>query len=427
MYSSLAGHLDHRTSAFVTELLSRWLDDEERYSFIKNIKEWREKIASSDIKWPNFAPYSIGCSIDKVSLVLVPLVASAGVVVSKISESPTLLGPPGKQKLHGLTDYNSLSNKLQSIPGFQTSLSSKEINDNLCHVSAVLFSLPEHMASFFKKISSFKDTNSFQDHHDSFVCRFMISMLISGVNGASLDIKVGEGSFIKNRQEARNFALSLKNACSRMKISTSFILSGMNQPLGQALGNSLEVREALEVLKGKGPLDLLKLALELGTEILLLAKKFSNRIEAKRDLKRKIIKGDALEKFKEIIEAQKGNPRVIDDYSLLPQAKERMKILSPKKGFIHKILMKQICSLFLALGTRGKKPADSIDHGSGFLIFKKIGDRVEKAEILAEVHFNKFKNISWVDKEFQEVFMISEKPPDFEPLIIERIREKLQF
>ncbi len=199
----------------------------------------------------------------------------------------------------------------------------------------------------------------------------------------------------------------------------------MNQPLGQAVGNALEVREILEILKGKGPLDVLKLSLELGTEILLLAKKSSNRTEVKRELKEKIINGEALEKFKQIIEVQKGNSRIIDDYSLLPQAKNKMKILSTKIGFIHKIMLKQIHSLRLELETAGMNQTDSIDTGPGFLIFKKIGEKVEKGETLAEVRFNKLKNISRFEKEFRRAIIISEKPPDFQPFIIERIIAKV--
>ena len=422
MSSSLKGHFNHQTTGFIAEVMSQWLDDEEINSFIKTIKNWQEEIALPDIRLPKFAPYSTGWSIDKVSLVLVPLVSSAGVVVSKISEPfAFLLGSAGKHAFHSLVNFNRHSNKLQSIPRFQTSLSPKEIKNQLSQVGAVLFSPPKQMASFFKKISASKGANSWQDLRDSLLSYFMSSILLCGVKGASFDIKVGEGSFLKNSKEARSFALSLKNVCNRLRITSTFILSDMNQPLGQAMGNSLEIREVLEVLKGKGPLDVLKLALELGTEILILAKKSLNRTEAKRDLKDKIIKGKALEKFKQIIEAQKGNPRIIDDYSLLPQAKNRMKILSPNRGFIHKIMMKQIHSVCLELEAGCKQPADSTDHGPGLLIFKKIGEKVEKGETMAEVHFNKVKNVSRLEKESQGAFIISEKPPDFRPFIIERL------
>jgi pyrimidine-nucleoside phosphorylase len=425
MSSSLMGHLNHRRQEHVAEVMSQWLDDEEILPFIKTVKEWQEEVALPDKRLPKFASYSTGVSVDKVSLVLVPLVSSAGVVVSNISEPLSLLGPAWKKAFYNLANFNSHSNILQSIPGFQTSLDPKEIKHQLSRVGASLFSPPKQMASFFEKTYASKSANSWQDIRDSLLGCFMSSILLGGVNGASFDIKVGEGSFLKNLQEARSLALSLKNACDRLKINASFILSDMNQPLGQAMGNSLEVREVLEVLKGKGPLDVLKLSLELGTEILLLAKKSSNRTEAKRDLKDKIIKGEALEKLKETIEAQKGNHRIIDDYSLLPQAKNRMKIISAKKGFIHKIMMRQIRSLCLELETSGKKPTDSLDRGPGLLIFKKFGEKVEKGETLAEVHFNKLKNISRVEKESLGAFIISEKPPDFRPFIYERILTKV--
>jgi pyrimidine-nucleoside phosphorylase len=421
MSSSLPGHLNHRLPEYVAEVMSQWLDGEEILPFIKTIKDWQEKVALPDIRLPKFAQYSTGWSVDKVSLVLVPLVSSTGVVVSNISEPLSLLGSARKLAFYSLVNFNSHSNILQSIPGFQTSLDAKEIKNQLSRVGAALFSPPKQMESFFEKISASKNANSWQDIRDSLLGCFISSILLGGVNGASFDMKVGEGSFLQSLQEARSLALSLKNACNRLKISASFILSDMNQPLGQAVGNSLEVREVLEVLKGKGPLDVLKLSLELGTEILLLAKKSSNRTEAKRDLKQKIIKGKALEKLREIIEAQKGNPRIIEDYSLLPQAKNRMKILSAKKGFIHKIMMKKISSLCLELESAGMKPTDSFDRGSGLLIFKKFGEKVEKGEALAEVHFSKLKNISRFEKESQGAFMISEKPPDFRPFIYERI------
>jgi len=425
MSSSLKGHLNHQTPAFVKEVMYQRLDDDEINSFIKATKDWQEKITPAGIKLPKFAPFSTGWSIDKVSLLLVPLVSSAGVVVSKIAELHTLLDSAQKQAFYSLDNFNGHSNKLQSIPGFQTSLSPKEIKNQLSHVGAVMFSPPKQMASFFKKISAIKDARSRQDLRYSLLGCFMSSILLCGVEGASFDIKVGEGSFLRNSREARILALSLKNVCNRLNISSTFILSDMNQPLGQALGNSLEIREALEILKGDGPLDVLKLVLELGTEILLLAKKPLNRTEAKIVLKEKIIRGEALEKFKQIIEAQKGNPRIIDDYSLLPQAKERLKILSPNKGFIQKIMMKHIRSVCLELETGKKKSADSDDYGPGLLIFKKIGEIVEKGEILAEVHFNKVKNVSRLEKEAQRAFMISGKPPGFRPFIIERIAAKV--
>ncbi len=425
MSSSPKGYLNHRTRAFVAEVMSQRLGNDEINSFIEAVKDWQEKITPAGVRLPKFATFSIGSSNFKAALVLMPLVASAGVVISKIFKPFTLLGLPGNQALDSLANSSSHSNKLLPIPGFQTSLSPKEIKNQLSQVGAALFSPSLEMAIFLKKISTSKGTNAFQDPRDSLLRCFVCNILLCGVNGASFDIKVGEGSFLKNSKEARSLVQSLNNACNRLRIISTFILSDMDQPLGHALGNSLEIREVLDVLKGKGPLDVLKLVLELGTEILLLAKKSLNRTEAKRVLKEKIIRGEALEKFKQIIETQMGDTRIIDDYSLLPQAKDRLKILSPKKGFIQKIKMKRIRSVCLSLETGEKKLTDPIDHGLGLLIFKKIGEKVEKGEILAEVHFNKVKNVSWLENESQEAFKISAKPPGFRPFIIERVTTKV--
>ncbi|NIM58743.1 MAG: hypothetical protein GTO16_07335 [Candidatus Aminicenantes bacterium] len=425
MSSSLTGRLNHQATAFVKEVLSQWLDDEEIYSLTKTIKDWQETINPAHTRLPRFAPFSTGSSVDKVSLVLVPVVSSAGIVVSKISEPFNLLCPARKKAFHILDSFNCHSNKLESIPGFQTSLGPREIKSQLSQVGAVLFSPPKQIAPFLKKISPSEGSNSWQDLRAELLSCFVGSILLCGVNGASFDIKIGNGSFLKNLKEARSLVQSLNNVCDRLRIISSFILSDMDQPLGQALGSSLEIREVLEVFKGKGPLDVLKLALELGTDILLLAKKSLNRTEAKRVLKEKIIRGEALEKFKQIIEAQKGDSRIIDDYSLLPQAKDRLKILSPKKGYINKIMMKQIRSVCLELETGGKDSAESSDHGSGLLIFKKTGEKVEKGITLAELHFNKVKNVSRLEKETQGAFIISEKPPSFRPFIIERIGTKV--
>ncbi len=213
MSSSLLGKLNHRISDNVAQVMSQWLDDQEILSFIKTIKDWQKKVALSSIRLPNFAAYSTEWSVDKVSLVLVPLVASTGVVVSKISEPFSLLSSAWRRTFCNLSNFNSHSNILKSIPGFQTSLDPKEIKNQLFRVGAALFSPPKQMASFFKRISMLKGTISWQDIHDSLLGCFMSSILLCGVDGASFDIKAGEGSFFKNSQDARNFALSLKNAC----------------------------------------------------------------------------------------------------------------------------------------------------------------------------------------------------------------------
>ncbi|NQT79991.1 MAG: hypothetical protein HQ555_06335 [Candidatus Aminicenantes bacterium] len=368
-------------------------------------------------------PFSSGGPDDKISLVLVPLIASAGVTVSKVLEPLTSFGQLGRDSSPNLVDKNDLLFKIKSIPGFHTSLSQKEIINQLYKVKGVLFTPPAPITSFLKKIFIQNSSKSKQDLCDFFASLFSIDILVCGANGAVCDIKIGEGAIIKNQQEAQILVRSIRKICNQMNINTSFLLTAMNQPPGQAVGNSLEIIEVLEILKGRGPLDALKLTLELGSEMLLLAKKASSMQEAKKILKEKILKREALSKLKDIIKAQKGDPLVIENYSLLPQAEERTKIFSKKKGFIHQLKMKRMSALCLKLGMLHNKKAGSTDFGAGLLIFKKIGDPVEKGDVLAEVHFNNKSDRFWINKEFQEIFVISDRSPDFQPLIIERIRE----
>lgn len=399
--------------AFLEELLPKTTDGEGKKSFIKGLGDWKKKIALHEIDRPKIAAFSTESFADKVYLILVPLLASTGLAVPKFSE-------------HEITAKNYALAKLESIPGLQTSLNPEEIKSQLSKTGAVILAVPEPINSSFKKIYPSEDILSLKDAK-KFLCAIITIILISEVSGAVFDIKVGDGTFIKNFEAARDMARSLKKICFQTNIRSSYILSDMNQPLGQAIGNSLEIIEAIEILKGKGPLDVLKIALELGTEMLLLTEKISNMTEAKKFLKSKIINGEALEKFKEIIEAQRGNARIIDDYSLLPMAKGKIKIAVQNKGYVQSIRMDRIYFLAKELGIFRKKPAYPINHGSGFLFFKKTGDWVEKNDVLGEVYFDNIKDRCWVEKDFREAFIISRNPPDFQPFIMERNSEKVEL
>jgi pyrimidine-nucleoside phosphorylase len=394
------------TQAFLDELLPKRTDGEDKKSFIRNLLEWKEKFALHEIDGPKIVPFSTESSADKVFLTLVPLIASTGVTAPKFSE-------------HEIASKNSILDKLESIPGLQTSLNTEEIKSQLSKIGAVILIVPESINSSFKRIYPSEEALSLKDPK-KFLCAITTIILMGDVKGAVFDIKVAREALIKNVQDARNMDRSLKKICSQANIRTSCIVSHMNQPLGQAIGNSLEVIEALEILKERGPLDILKIALELGTEMLLLAEKVPHRFAAKKLLKNKIINGEALEKFKEIIQAQKGNARIIDDYSILPRAKEKITIASQKKGYVQNIRIDRIYFIGKELGVFRKRTGYPIDHGSGFLIHKKIGDWVEKNEILAEVYSNNIKDRSWIEKEFRKALAISQKPPDFRPFIIER-------
>lgn len=311
--------------------------------------------------------------------------------------------------------------KFESIPGLKTSFSLHEINQQLLKVGGVIASFPDEIAKANKKKHVLGDTLSAKNDPSLIQDFILYQKKISGVQGIVFDVKVGEGSSFKTLEEARNLISSLKKFCNQIKITPSFLLSNMDQPLGEAIGNSLEVWEAIKVFKGNGPLDVLKLALEIGSEMLLMAKRVLIKTEAKIYLKRIVKESKPLEKLKEIIRAQGGNPLVVDNCSLLPLAKVRKKVRSLKKGYIHQIKMRQMALLCNELAGCGVESGMKMDRETGFFIRKKIGDRIKKEEALAEVYLKDISLFPMIQEKLREAFVISEGPPDFKPFVIERI------
>jgi pyrimidine-nucleoside phosphorylase len=392
-----------------------------KLDYSKNSNEnLSKKILRLGISGPRVSLYSTDDPIDKLPLVLVPLVSSVGIGFPQTAELPKS-SPSGENFLNGLAIWNSLSQKLRCIPGLRTAFSPKEIHSQLQEFGAVFFSLTEEMHSYAEKSPVFANVPSFPSSLGLFFNYLMSSFRVSSTNCAVINLKVGEGSLIQKPQEGRDLAHSLKSAFKGMQINTTFFLTDFCQPVGQAIGNSLEIKEAIEVLKGSGPLDLLKLALEFGSEMLLFADKKMSKGEAKKILKKKILSGDGLKKFREIIEAQKGDTQIIDNDSLLSFSAKRIKIRSSQTGFIQKINRKKLYSAYLEYISQKGKPNDSRNCEIGFVLQKKSGDWVKKGESLVEIQSNSKLNTSWNRKEFQGIFTISENPPPFQPLIIERI------
>jgi pyrimidine-nucleoside phosphorylase len=360
--------------------------------------------------------------VDKLHLVLAPLVSSVGVVYPKISEPlPTFATP--YHTLNELALWNNLSRKLSCIPGFRTAYISKDIQEQLHDVGAAFISPQHGIKTDSIKTSAEHASNSFDRTKELHLGCLMNGFRISSVSSTVLNIKVEEGSPLLKIQDARNLAISIKSALDSIQVNSSVFLTSFLQPVGQALGNSLEIREAIDTLKGSGPLDMLKLTLELGSEMLLLTDKIKTKIEAKEALKKAIVDGSGLKKLKEIIKAQKGNPRVTDDYSLLPLSTKRTQISSRKSGFIHKIDMSQLNSLYLKLMSSGRESSPSEKRGIGFILQKKMGEWTRKGESLVEVHLENTSQSTWINDEFQKIFTISETAPHFQPLIIERIKD----
>ena len=319
--------------------------------------------------------HSTGGVGDKVSLILAPLVASCGVYVPMIS---------GK----GLGHTGGTLDKLESIPGFRTDLSLDEFRKIVSEIKVSIMGQTAQIAPADKKTYALRDVTATVESIPLICASILSKKLAEGVDALVLDVKVGSGAFMESETKAIVLAKALIEIGTKMKKKIIALITDMNEPLGEAVGNSLEVIETIEALKGKGGKDLMEVCFALGSYMLILGKKAKSYEEGKRKMRNAIVSGEGLKKFKEMIKVQGGNVDVIDDYSLLPKAKLEIEAKSLKSGYVKSIDSKRIGLAAVQLGAGRQKIEDKVDPAVGFLIEKKVGDYVEKGETLVKVLAN---------------------------------------
>ncbi len=389
----------------------------ERSSFIRFFRDWQKKVALHGIQSPKIVSYSIGPLSEKISLILVPLLASEGLIVPQIAEIV-------RQERSSLIDYFNL------FFGAKTALSPEEIGHQLSRIGAAVFSVPNAISSSLNEQIDWTGIKKFplSIENLSFIARsIMFLIFLSGADAVLFDIRIGGSSFLKMTKEARDLARCLKNMCRRMNIRSAFLMINMSQPIGEAVGSSLEIRECLEILNGRGPLDMLKLALEFAAEMLIIGKSTSDRIEAKRCLRQNLTEGRALNKLKEIVEGQKGHFYAQAGQSSPTKREQGIEVLSSQEGYLQKIDMERISSLRIDSKRQIRKRCDSEIQSFEFSIFKKIGDLIIKGDLMAEVYTENRELLNRIDHEFQKIFKIGPRPPEFQPLIMGRWGEKDHF
>lgn len=384
---------DYQFSAFLMAIYFQGMNFNEICNLTKAMLYSGEVLDLSDIKIPKVDKHSTGGVGDKVSLILAPLVASCGVCVPMISGRS--LGHTG-----GTLD------KLESIPGFRTDLSLKDFKTQLKEIGVAMIGQTEEIAPADRKIYGLRDVTATVDSIPLIAASIMSKKLAEDLNGLVIDVKFGSGAFMKEYSKAKALASTLVNVGKNFGVKTVGILTNMNNPLGEYVGNSLEVMETIECLKGKGSKDLMNITLALGEMMLKIAK----TKDAKKLLLKKIYNGEALNKFKEMIMSQGGDAGVINDYSKLPIAKNRIKYLAPKTGYIHKIDTFNLGMLCTKLGAGRLKKDDCIDPGCGFRIYRKSGDFVKKSEPLIEIFSDDKTKALEVFKAIPQIFLQRQKP-----------------
>lgn len=359
---------DYQFAAFLMAVYFRGLDEAEIENLTRAMIATGPTLDLSEIKKPKIDKHSTGGVGDTVSLILAPLLASCGVCVPMISG-------------RGLGHTGGTLDKLESIPGFRTGLTLKEFKRQLRAIGVAMVGQTAEIAPADKKIYALRDVTATVDSIPLIAASIMSKKLAEGLDGLVLDVKFGTGAFLPKYRDAKRLARTMIRIGKRFGVKVKAVMTDMSNPLGMAVGNSLEVIETIEALKGRGSQDLMDVTYTLAEVMLGLAGIRGGR----KLLEAKIANGAALDKFKDIVRRQGGDVQVIEDYLRLPVARKRWPVKAQKSGYVRSIDTFRIGVLATELGAGRLKKEDPIDPACGFLIFKKIGDRVRKEEKLAEV------------------------------------------
>lgn len=367
---------DYQVSALAMAIYFRDMTERERADLTMAMVHSGETVDLSAIEGIKVDKHSTGGVGDTTTLVLAPLVAALGVPVAKMSG-------------RGLGHTGGTIDKLESIKGFTVEYSKKEFIDKVNRHKIAVIGQTADLAPADKKLYALRDVTATVESIPLIASSVMSKKIAGGADAIVLDVKTGSGAFMKTLEEARALAEAMVSIGNRLGRRTTAVISDMSQPLGYAVGNALEVREAIETLRGRGPKDLEELCLALGGQMVMLAGKAGSAEEAEEKLREVLRSGKALEKFREWIESQGGDPFVADDPDRLPRAAFQIGVPARKGGVVAEIVADQIGLAAMMLGAGRSTKESEIDLSVGLVLHKKIGDPVEEGETLATIHANR--------------------------------------
>lgn len=400
---------DYQVSALMMAIVFQNMNIKETSDLTMAMVDSGDRLDLSGVDGIKVDKHSTGGVGDKTTLVLAPLVAAANVHVAKMSG-------------RGLGHTGGTIDKLHSFKGFSTDISEEEFISNVKNNYISIMSPTKDLAPADKKLYALRDVTGTVENVSLIASSIMSKKIASGADKIVLDVKCGIGAFMKNYDDAKILAETMVDIGKHVNRETVAIISDMDQPLGYAVGNSLEVKEAVETLKGNGPKDLLKLCLTLGSNMLVLAGKSKDTDEAQSLLKELIKNGKAFEKFKKFISMQGGNPTDADNLENLPKAKYIYEVKSETSGYINKIDSYKIGIASMVLGAGRASKDDDIDLSVGIVLNKKRNDKVNKGETLCYIHSNSKEKTAEAEKLILQSFVIKNEKTDDIPLIYRVIR-----
>ncbi len=399
---------DYQMAALAMAIYLRGMTPEETAVLTDAMMRSGVVLDTSRIPRPKVDKHSTGGIGDKVSLPLAPLLACCGVAVPMISG-------------RGLGITGGTLDKLESIPGYRTRLAEEEFLDIVARCGCSIAGQTERLAPADRKLYALRDVTGTVPSIPLITASIMSKKLAEGVDYLVLDVKFGSGAFMRSRDDARRLAESLVRVGRAMGKNVRALLTDMNQPLGRAVGNALEVIESAEILHGRGPEDVTRLTLALGAELLTMAGVAKDDAAAQALLSRAIASGAAAEKFAEMIRLHGGDGEIVVDYNRLPAASLHQPLTAPCEGFIVDVDAERIGRACVLLGAGRRRVEDRVDLAVGLSDLVKAGERVEKGQTLAIVHANDAARLDEALKWLREAFTFGDEPPPEAPLIAERV------
>ncbi|GAA0443955.1 pyrimidine-nucleoside phosphorylase [Lentibacillus halophilus] len=392
---------DYQVSAWLMAVYFQGMTRAERAELTTAMAASGDQIDLSAISGIKVDKHSTGGVGDTTTLILAPLVASLGVPVAKMSG-------------RGLGHTGGTIDKLQSIPGFHVELTNDKFIDLVNKNKVSVVGQTGNLTPADKKLYSLRDVTATVSSMPLIASSIMSKKIASGADAIVLDVKTGAGAFMKQYHDAKDLAESMVSIGNHVGKNTMAVISDMTQPLGKTIGNALEVKEAIDTLKGSGPDDLTRLCLELGSHMTVSAGIADTADEAKKRLAANLYNGKALERFQTFLESQGGDTRVIDHPELLPQAAYRMELTAGKSGSVSKIAADTIGTAAMMLGAGRATKGSEIDLAVGIILHKKVGDPVRRGESLLTIHANE-SSVEAVKEKLYNSIELSDKavdPPD---------------
>ena len=397
---------DYQMSAFLMAVFHSNMEDREVDALTESMIRSGETIDLSGIPGVKVDKHSTGGVGDKTSLIAAPLAAAAGVIVPMISG-------------RGLGHTGGTLDKLEAIPGFRTNLTIDEFREQVARIGLSFIGQTDQIAPADGKLYSLRDATATVESIPLIASSIMSKKMAAGLDALVLDVKVGSGAFMKRQVEARRLAQMMVGIGRRLNKRVQALITDMNQPLGFAIGNALEIMEVSQTLQNMGPVDLTQLSLELAARMIHLGKKAGSIDEARDIAQQMLLNGGGYRKFKEVIQAQGGDPRVLDRFELLPNATGVREIASPRAGWISAIDAEDIGTASQMIGAGRDTKEDTIDPAVGIIVEAKIGNKIDQGAVLCRIYYTNEDRIEEAAQQVEDAFRISQHAPDERSLILE--------